>query len=42
VGRKANFIGHILKINYLLHDVIKGEMTEVKSVEKKKKKNTGP
>jgi hypothetical protein len=30
--RKVNGIGHILKINCLLHDVIEGQMTEVKGV----------
>ena len=30
--RKANWIEHNLEINCLLHDVIKGEMTEVKGV----------
>ena len=30
--RKANCIGHILKINFLLHDAIEGEMTEVNGV----------
>ena len=30
--RKANWIGHILRRNYLLHDAIKGQMTEVKGV----------
>ena len=30
--RKANWIGHILRRNYLLHDVIEGQMTEVKGV----------
>ena len=30
--RKANWISHILRRNCLLHDVIKGEMTEVKGV----------
>ena len=32
--RKANRIGHILKINCLLHDTIEGQMTEVKGVER--------
>ena len=27
--RKVNWIGHILKRNCLLHDVIEGQMTEV-------------
>ena len=30
--RKANCIGHILRRNCLLHDVIKGQMTQVKGV----------
>ena len=30
--RKANWIGHILRRNCLHHDAIKGEMTEVKGV----------
>ena len=30
--RKGNWIGHILKINCLLHDGIEGKMTEVKGV----------
>ena len=30
--RKANWIGHILRSNYLLHDVIEGQMTELKGV----------
>ena len=30
LGRKAYWIGHILIINCLLHDVIKIQMTEVK------------
>ena len=28
--RKANWIGHILRRNCLLHDVIEGQMTEMK------------
>ena len=28
--RKANCIGHILRINYILHDAIEELMTEVK------------
>ena len=28
--RKANWIGHILTRNYFLHDLIEGQMTEVK------------
>ena len=30
--RNANWITHILKINYLLHDAFEGQMTEVKGV----------
>ena len=30
--RKVNWIGHILRRNCLLHDSIKGQMTEVKGV----------
>ena len=30
--RKANWIGHFLRINFLHHDVIEGQMTEVKAV----------
>ena len=30
--RKPNWIGHILRINYLLHDAIEGQMTEMKGV----------
>ena len=30
--RKANFIGHILRRNCLLHDTIEGQRTEVKGV----------
>jgi hypothetical protein len=30
--RKANWIGHILRRNCLLHDVIEGQMTELKGV----------
>ena len=32
VHRKANWIDHILGTNCLLHDVIEGQMTEVKGV----------
>ena len=32
VHRKANWIGHILRRNCLLHDAIEGQMTEVKGV----------
>ena len=30
--RKVNWIGHILRTNYLLHDAIEGHMMEVKGV----------
>ena len=30
--RRANWIGHILRRNCLLHDVSEGQMTEVKGV----------
>ena len=36
--KKDNWIGLILRRNYLLHDVIEGQMTEVKR--SRKKKNT--
>jgi hypothetical protein len=35
IRRKANWIGHILRINCLLHDALKGQMTEVKRVGRK-------
>ena len=35
LGRKVNWIGHILRIMCLLHDATKGEMTEIKGVERK-------
>ena len=34
--RKVNWIGHILKINCLLRDVIEGQMAEAKGVGKRK------
>ena len=34
--RKANWIGHILRRNCLLHDAIEGQMTEVKGVGKRR------
>ena len=34
--RKANWIGHILRRNCLLHDSIEGQMTEVKGVERRR------
>ena len=30
--RKVNWIGHILRINFLLHDAIEGHITEMKGV----------
>ena len=33
--RKANWIGHILRKNCLLHDAIEGQMTKVKEVGKR-------
>jgi len=38
--RKANWVGHILRGNSILHDAIEGQMTEVKR--SMKKKNTAP
>ena len=32
LNRKASGFGHILRRNFLLHDVIEGQMTEVKGV----------
>ena len=32
LSRKANWISHILRRNYLLHDDIEGQMTEMKGV----------
>ena len=32
LSRKANWIGHILRRNCLLHDAIEGQMMEVKGV----------
>ena len=31
IPRKANCIGHILRRNYVHHDAIEGQMTEVKA-----------
>ena len=36
--RKANWIGHILRINCLLHNAIEGQMTEVKGVGRRRTK----
>jgi hypothetical protein len=33
--RKANWVGHILRRNCLLHDVIEGQMLEVRGVERR-------
>ena len=33
--RKANWIGHILRRNCLLHDPIEGQMTEVKAMRRR-------
>ena len=32
LGRKANWIGHILRRNCLLHDATEGQMTEVRGI----------
>ena len=37
--RKANWIGHILRRNFLFHDVVEGQVTREWS---RKKKNTAP
>ena len=34
--RKANWIGHILRRNCLLHDAIEGQMTEVTGVRRRR------
>ena len=34
--RKSNWIGHILRINCLLHDASEGQMTEVKGVRRRR------
>jgi hypothetical protein len=33
--RKANWMGHILRRNYLLHDAIEGQMKKMKGVERR-------
>ena len=38
LSRKANWIGHILKINCLLQDIIEGQMTEVKGLERRRRR----
>ena len=35
--RKANWIGHILRRNFLLPDAIEGQMTEVKGVGRRRR-----
>ena len=35
--RKANWIDHVLRRNFLLHDVIEGHMKEVKGVGRRRK-----
>ena len=35
--RKANWIGHFLRRNCILHDGIEGQMTEVKGVRKRRR-----
>ena len=37
LGRKANWIGHILRRNFFFYDAIDGQMTEVKGVEKEER-----
>ena len=37
IRRKVNWIGHILRRNCLLHDAIKGQMTEVKGVRRRRR-----
>ena len=36
IRRKSNWVGHILRRNCLLHDVIEGQMTEVIGVGKRR------
>jgi hypothetical protein len=36
LNKITNWIGHILRKNYLLHDATKGQVTEVKRSRKKK------
>ena len=36
--RKANWIGHILRRNCLLHDAIEGQMTKVKGVGRRRRR----
>ena len=37
IHRKANWIGHTLRRNCLLHVSIEGEMTEMKGVERRRR-----
>ena len=34
--RKVNWIGHILRINFLRHDAIEGQMMKVKGIGRKR------
>ena len=36
--RKANWIGHIMRTNCLLHDAIEGQMTEVKGIGRRRRR----
>ena len=38
LSRKVNWFGHIVRRNCLLHDVIEGQMTEVKGVGRRRTK----
>jgi hypothetical protein len=38
LSRKVNWIGYILRRNYLLHDAIEAQMTEVKRVGRKRRR----
>jgi hypothetical protein len=35
--RKSNWVGHILRRNYFLHNVFEGQMTEVNGVRKRRR-----
>ena len=37
---KANWVGHILRRNYLLHGVIEGQMMEVKGLGRRRRRRT--
>ena len=39
---KANWTGHILRRNCLLHDVTEGQMTEVKGVGRRRRRRIKP